>query len=75
MDQLKETVVGAFHLDVSAHFYTDFVLLMGIVWLLGGQAGGFVFWETALHKYIVASQLLNSLFISSLNSKKQTSSK
>lgn len=27
LDQLKETVVGAFHLDVSAHFTLLFVLL------------------------------------------------
>uniref|UniRef100_A0A8C3NQZ7 HES6 protein n=1 Tax=Cyanoderma ruficeps TaxID=181631 RepID=A0A8C3NQZ7_9PASS len=35
LDQLKETVVGAFHLDVSAHFMLLFVLL-----LVGNWAGG-----------------------------------
>lgn len=44
MDQLKETVVGAFHLDVSVHFYTDVVLLlMGTVWLLGDRRGALSF--------------------------------
>lgn len=28
LDQLKETVVGAFHLDVSAHFMLLFVILL-----------------------------------------------
>lgn len=42
LDQLKETVVGAFHLDVSAHFYAVFYLFAGGEMLGGGQR--FLFW-------------------------------
>lgn len=38
LDQLKETVVGAFHLDVSAHFMLLFVLLLVENWA-GGSGG------------------------------------
>lgn len=37
LDQLKETVVGAFHLDVSAHFMLLFVLLLMGNWVAGGR--------------------------------------
>lgn len=39
LDQLKETVVGAFHLDVSAHFMLLFVLLLVGNWAGEGGEG------------------------------------
>lgn len=38
LDQLKETVVGAFHLDVSARFMLPFALLLVGNWV-GGKGG------------------------------------
>lgn len=40
LDQLKETVVGAFHLDVSAHFCADFCpfACRGVDWDGGGAS-------------------------------------
>ena len=48
LDQLKETVVGAFHLDVSVHLEADYApLLTEIAWLLGEQERVSVFTNTS----------------------------